>query len=204
MLPFEKILGNDINQLTPLVRDHFLQTPGVRRYKGRMDNVWLKKGCWGWIIENTLRIINVKNILFANSGENIEFELINEVKNYTDGSVTMKWSRTFYFPANTQRFDALMIFNPQSDVILDKLGTTGDMEVELLAKVEGGMMIIFSRRQWIKFFSWKLPLPYFLSGRAYIQEWENKNGSLGIKVTISNPLIGEFFGYEGWFKRVDE
>jgi hypothetical protein len=43
-------------------------------------------------------------------------------------------------------------------------------------------------------------LPRILAGEATIEEWQESETSLGIRVTISNRLFGPFFGYYGTFK----
>src|SRR5438067_4821556 len=47
----------------------------------------------------------------------------------------------------------------------------------------------------------RIRLPRFLAGEAAIEEWQESETSLGIRVTISNRLFGAFFGYEGAFER---
>ena len=41
------------------------------------------------------------------------------------------------------------------------------------------------------------------TGRAQVREWEGPEGTFEVSVTISNPLLGEFFGYEGFFTPAD-
>jgi len=50
----------------------------------------------------------------------------------------------------------------------------------------------------------RIPLPRVLVGEAAIEEWQESETSLGIRVTISNRLFGQFFGYQGVFQRVGE
>jgi hypothetical protein len=37
-----------------------------------------------------------------------------------------------------------------------------------------------------------------------VREWEGPDGTFEVNVTISNPLLGEFFGYEGFFTPADD
>jgi hypothetical protein len=62
-------------------------------------------------------------------------------------------------------------------------------------------MLIRSRRQWLTPFGLplRIRLPRCLAGEAAIHEWQASESSLGIRVTISNRIVGQFFGYEGTF-----
>ena len=70
------------------------------------------------------------------------------------------------------------------------------------ASVDDGAVVVESGRQWLRLGGWRIPIPRCLRGNAHAREWQISNDTLGVCVTISNPLIGEFFGYEGTFSQV--
>jgi hypothetical protein len=118
----------------------------------------------------------------------------------------MTFERAFRFPGVDRRFEATMRYDAGNGAVLDVLGRQRHLLVELVPTVEGAAVTLRSRRQWLCPFGLplRLPLPRILTGEATIREWQQDESSLGIRVTISNPLFGCFFGYEGGFRRVDD
>ena len=199
VLPFQSFLGTSMEQAAPEVQKHFLQSSGTRRYRGVMKRVWRRAGWQGRLAGPFLKIGSWTGNLFADTGTDVPFELENAVTSLPDGRASMTWDRTFYFPKATRRFKAVMVFDPERRAIIDRLGKSGHLEVELYAQVCEGAMIIQSGRQWLRLGSLRLPLPSWFAGRANVREWQEADGSLGISVTIYNRLLGDFFGYEGSF-----
>ena len=48
-LPFQAALGDALALAAPKVREHFLQQPGTRRYRGTMRRVWRREDWRGWL-----------------------------------------------------------------------------------------------------------------------------------------------------------
>lgn len=203
MLPFEEALGPSAALATPRVRERFLQREGSRRYQGRMDRIWRARGLRGWLAYPLLWLSSRLHMLFPDTGMGIRFEVENIVTPLAGGRASMTWTRTFHFPARDRVFHATMVYDPRRRLIDDRLGRSGRLEVELRPVVEDGGLSITSGRQWLHLGRLRIRIPGWLAGRARIREWERPDGRLGIKVTISNPLLGDFFGYEGSFERVD-
>lgn len=202
-LIFQAALGSAINAAAPGVREHFLQPIGARRYRGVMRRVWRRGGARGLLAAIFLRAGSLAGTLFSDTGEGVGFQLENEVTLLADGWTTMRWSRTFYFPQGVRKFDAVMRFDEARGVIVDHFGKRGKIEVDLHPRVEQGAMVIESGRQIVRLGRLRLPVPRLLSARASIREWEEADGEFRIRVTLHNPLMGDFFGYEGSFVRVD-
>ncbi len=151
-----------------------------------------------------LKAGSLAGTLFADTGEDIPFDLENEVTSLPDGRTTMRWSRRFHFPRGAKRFNAVMRFDEERSVIVDHFGAGGRIEVDLHPRVDGGAMVIESGRQIIRLFSLRVPVPRFLSAQAMVREWQEDDETFRIRVTLNNPLMGDFFGYEGSFTRVEE
>jgi len=113
----------------------------------------------------------------------------------------MTFERTFSFPGVHRRFQATMRFCERDGLILDALGAAGFLMVELQPSIREGAITIHSGRQWLTLFGLpvRIRLPGLLVADATIHEWQESEDSLGIRVAISNPLLGSFFGYEGTF-----
>lgn len=201
--PFERALGRDeLDKLSPTVRDHFLMTEDVMRYEGVMTKVWSKPGLARYLSYPGLLIGSAFDILFKEVGEDIPFELENRRVTRSDGISMMTWDRVFHFPSRIRRFYAEMIYDEARASILDYLGNRRGLQVELHASVvEGGMQIV-SGRQELCLPSITLPLPPSFAGKATVFEQEQVPGRVSIDVKINTPLLGDFFGYTGFFSRV--
>lgn len=97
-----------------------------------------------------------------------------------------------------------MRYDKRDKVILDALGPGGHLLVEVHPSVSDGAMTIRSGGQWLTPFGlpFRIRLPRFLIAHATICEWQESEATLAVRVTISNPVLGAFFGYEGRFQRV--
>ncbi len=200
--PFQAELGVAVESVAPLVRKHFLQSDGTRRYSGTMTRVWRRGGLKGALARPLLWIASLSRTLFAETGVNVPFELENTVTAQSDGRATMSWIRTFRFPHRTRQFPASMCYDPDRRAIVDLLGRGSYLEVELHASVDDAAVVVESGRQWVGLGGWRIAIPGCLRGNAHAREWQVSDDTLGVCVTISNPLIGEFFGYEGTFSEV--
>ncbi len=196
---FELALGSDVNTLAPNVKEHFLQSSGTRRYRGIMNRVWRREGWQGWLAAIFLQIGSLTQTLFADTGTDVPFELENRTAHLPDGRMTMTWTRTFHFSKATRKFDAIMMFDPKRSVIVDQLGKTRHLEAVLHPHVEKTAMVLMSGAQWIRLGFLRLRIPECFAGRATVRESQREDGKLGISVTIHNPILGDFFGYEGYF-----
>ena len=195
--PFAEALGKDLHLATPLVQAHLAPTLGVHRYQGTMKSVWRIKGFRRWLSAPFLWVGSWMHTLFPETGDGIPFQIVNRSFIGVDGIGHMTFERRFHFPGVERRFEATMHYDEKTDVILDALGHRRHLLVELVPTIEdGGAITLRSRRQWLTPFGLpiRIRLPRFLAGEATIQEWQKSETSLGIRVTISNRLLGAFFG----------
>lgn len=204
MVPFHPALGEAFQTLPPRLREHFLQPPGTCRYRGVMRRVWRRGGWQGALLRPVLWLAGFSDKLLAQTGEDVPFDMEHTVSMLPDGHATMTFDRYFHFPGRTRRFSALWVLEPERDRIIDLLGKDRRLEVELELQVEDGVVIVRSGRQWVRLGALRVLRPGWLSGHAEVREWERADGALEVRVTIRNPLLGAFFGYEGSFARVEE
>jgi hypothetical protein len=139
--------------------------------------------------------------MFPETGEDVEFEMEHAVATEADGCLTMTWTRTFRFNCVSRRFDALMRFRKDRGPVVDWIGGLGYLHVELCPIVEGGAIVVDSRREWLCLGRCRIPIPEWLKGRPHVREWQDPNGTLRIRVVIDNSILGHFFGYEGAYCR---
>ena len=200
-LPFVWALAEAVRTLDPKVREHVLQEPGsVLTYRGRL-RVWRDGGWRGMVANCLLRLGTSIQTMFPETGQDIEFEMEHAVAQEPDGSLTMTWSRTFRFPMVTRRFNALMRFRHDSRRVVDWIGALGFLHVELCPEAEDGAIVVRSRREWLCAGPLRIPLPDQLAGRPLVREWEDLDGTLRIRVEIHSGILGQFFGYEGSYRR---
>ena len=200
--PFEWALGESINALAPLVKEHVLQLPGtIVVYRGRV-RVWRDGGWRGKIASLLLRIGVFGRFLFPETGDDVDFEVKHVVTSHEDGSLSMSWMRTYQFSGVQREFIAMMRFHRENGPIINWHGCRGLLQVELVASVEGSAIVVVSRREWLTLGFLRIPLPKWLMGRPYVREWQEPDGALHIRVEIHNTLLGHFWGYEGTYSRV--
>ncbi|MEX0777581.1 MAG: DUF4166 domain-containing protein [Phycisphaeraceae bacterium] len=197
--PFAAMLGEQWSAVSPLVRRHFLQNGGRLRYRGVMTRVWRREGWRGALAAPFLALGSLTQTLFAATGRNVPFVVENCVSRRGDGRMTMTWRRRFDFPRRPFIFDAEMHYDPARRLLIDRLGSTRHLEVELSATVRDGGVDIQSHRQWLRLGRLRLGVPRWIAGRARVREWQRSDGMLAIRVVVDNPILGEFFGYEGTF-----
>lgn len=193
-------MGDSIHTLAPKVREHVLQPPDtVVMYRGRM-RVWRDGGWRGRLAGWLLRVGALARTMFPETGDDVEFEMEHAVSSHEDGSLHMTWIRTFRFPQVTRRFDALMRFHPTQPFV-DWRGALGFLQVELRPEARDGVIVVSSGREWLRFGPLRIPIPSCLRGRPEVQEREEPDGTLRIRVVIHNAVLGQFFGYEGRYRR---
>ena len=199
-LPFVQALGDGLATLPPFLAEHFVQHGGTRTYAGRMDRVWRAPGLRGALAWPALWLAARLETLFPETGRDVPFEIEHRVYVGADGRARMTWTRTFRLPRRTRRFDAVMVHDPHRGVIDDRLGT-GRLETELHVGTDAGAVTMRSGRQWLHLGRLRIRLPGILVGRARVREWQVDDATIAIEVRVRNPVLGEVFGYAGWFRR---
>lgn len=188
--PFALALGPELTKAAPAVRQHLALVRGRTMYCGFLRRRWAR-GLAGWIASRVLHLGGAS----GGSGEE-RFDLRNEVVDNADGTVAMLWHRTHHTAAKLLSGIGVLRWDPSRRILIDSIGRGTWLEVELVATVENGAVIMRSRRQWARIGSIRLPLPRFLFGTAETREWEESEGQLGLSLTIHHPLLGSFAGYE--------
>jgi Domain of unknown function (DUF4166) len=138
-----------------------------------------------------------RNILIPDTGRDVPFRIENYP--YTDsyGRETVTFVRTF----PRSRFDATMIYDDTRTQILDYLGTHQHIAVPLALSVDDrGGLVIHSGRQRLLEGPLAVRIPSAATGTAVVTEhFDDQTERFRIAVTVSNPLLGQIFGYWGTF-----
>ncbi|WP_436531184.1 DUF4166 domain-containing protein [Actinoplanes sp. HUAS TT8] len=195
---FEQALGDDFDRLHPRLQRRF-GVDGTRDQgcigTGTMDKVW--RG--GAFTAPFLHLGTLRHVLFPETGTDIPFTIENYAYGDTYGRPTLTFVRTFQVrPHRRRRFDATMVYHPDRDVIVDYLGTTQHLAVDLDVSTDerGGLRI----RSGSQVFRGGVRCPGLLLGDAEVREWwDERAGRFNIQVTVRNRRFGPLFGYHGSF-----
>src|SRR6516162_8975622 len=157
--PFAPFLEPQADRLPPALRQHFLPVREMQRFRGLMKHVWRRKDWLGSASIPVLWIGTFAGLLFPEIGDDISFELENQIYQKPDGQVVMTWSRRFHFPKCVREFYAVMHFDQGRNAIVDFLGKGEQLEVELHPCIEDGGITITSGKQWLRLGILRIPLP---------------------------------------------
>ncbi|GIE31094.1 hypothetical protein Ait01nite_041390 [Actinoplanes italicus] len=195
---FEKALGDDFDRLHPRMQRRF-GVDGERDQgcvgSGVMYRVW--RG--GPFTLPFLQLGTLRHILFPETGTDVGFTIENYAYRDGYGRPTLTFVRTFQVrPHRRRRFDATMVHDADRNVIIDYLGTTQHLAVDLDVSVDGrGGLRIRSTRQT---FRGGVACPSAVTGDAEVHEfWDERAGMFRIRVDVSNRRFGPLFGYYGAF-----
>ncbi|GAA2609848.1 DUF4166 domain-containing protein [Paractinoplanes durhamensis] len=192
---FEHALRDDFDRLHPQLQRRF-GVDGERDQgcigTGVMDRVWRGAA----FTAPFLHLGTLRHVLFPETGTGVPFTIENYAYPDTYGRPTLTFVRTFQVrPHRRRRFDATMVYHPERDVVIDYLGTTQHLAVDLDVSVDraGGLLIRSGRQT----FRGGIGCPATISGEAEVREWWDDG--FHIQVTVTNRRFGPLFGYHGSF-----
>lgn len=197
---FERALGSDFGRLHPQLRRRFgVSVTGGQACVGTgvMRRIW-----HAGFTRPFLALGGTRNILVPEQGRQVPFTIENYPYVDSYGRETVTFARTFDLPRRRRRFDATMVYDPDSGGVVDYLGSHQHLAVDLDLQVdERGGLVIRSREfrlheGWV---SCRLPQPVI--GTATVREsYDDEAGEFRIGVTVSHHRLGPMFGYWGAFR----
>lgn len=158
-----------------------------------MDRIWNA----GAVVRPFLALGRRRNVLVARAGRDIPFVIENYPYLDSYGRETVTFLRTF--PHG--RFDATMVYDPETGQIVDYLGTHQHIATPLYLSVDdrGGLVIRSGRQRFLEG-PLAFPIPSHVTGAAVVSEhFDDQAGRFRIAVTVTNPWLGRLFGYWGSF-----
>ncbi|MCJ7840268.1 DUF4166 domain-containing protein [Lederbergia sp. NSJ-179] len=191
---YKKVMGEDFFRLHPMLQNRY---SFPFQAKGIMSNIqggpkWLFPFFW----------LGIKwKLLFPERGKHIPFSIKNTPLTGPHGEEQIHWERIFYFGQKERYFNALMSLDQNRMLIKDYLGEPrlfySDLTISVLSD---GSLQIDSKDQRLVLGHLEIPLPKIFQGLATVKEkYLEKRDTFYIKVTVTNPLIGTVFAYEGEF-----
>ena len=185
---WQRALGDRVSELSPGLRDYFSLVPAGR--VGRGTGVYEVAGSRHRWLRPLLSYLAWRRILFPEYERDVPFTVTNTPT--PDG--TLRGRRTFTF-AQTERvmLDEMRIVDGE---LHDFLGRRGGLEVALELSVKNGALAMTSRRVWVHLGRLRVPLPRVAT--LSLTEQSVATGQR-VDVTLSSPVLGEWFVYRGTF-----
>ncbi|KIS26002.1 hypothetical protein TV39_18455 [Arthrobacter sp. SPG23] len=198
---FELALGPDFNRLHPMLQQRFGVDAGAGyACVGRGVFSEVRRGAW-WTVP-FLRLGAYRNILFPDQGEDVPFTIENYPYIDSFGRPTVTFVRTLELPrAKHRRFDATMVYSPDTGRIIDYLGTHQHLATGLVLEVlpDGSLHLQSTDQRFYEGFI-GFTLPPALTGTAELYEnFDDARGVFTIQMQVRNPALGFLFGYRGEF-----
>jgi hypothetical protein len=198
---FELALGRDFHHLHPMLQKRFgVDVEAGYACVGRGVFSEVRRGAW-WTVP-FLRLGAYRNILFPDQGENVPFTIENYP--YIDGfgRPTVTFVRTLELPRSKQRrFDATMVYSPDTGGIIDYLGTHQHLATDLvLVVLPDGSLHLQSKCQrfYEGFIGFTFPAAFTGTADLY-ESFDDARGVFTIQMQVRNPALGFLFGYRGEF-----
>ncbi|MCA0971162.1 DUF4166 domain-containing protein [Halobacillus litoralis] len=191
---YHQALGDEFHRLHPELQKKFGLTSKQNLMalgQGRMTEIrgmnpllrpFLQFGVWD-------------HIVFAERGKDVPFTLENFAYEDDDGREKVSWIRRFFFPYSIRGFDASMHYDEESGTIVDDLGKSGKLKVELDLHVtsDGGLFMQSKDMT----FDGKVQLPG--PQTSVYEHYNEKEEAFQIHVHVGHPLFGTVLMYEGLF-----
>lgn len=194
---FERALGQAYTDLHPAICERYTLTSADDRRcvgRGRMRSIRRNPLALPVLWAGT-----AWNLLFPEAGTNVSFE-VRTFPFDDDGVETLAYIRRFDTDPG-RRFDAYMHYDEARDTIIDALGSHRNLISELTVSAgSSGALYIENEDQWASYNGRTIPIPKPLQADvAVTEEYDDDNDRFEIEVTVSNPLVGRVFAYDGWF-----
>lgn len=186
---YQRALGMEFATLDPQLRTYFGVVPAG--FVGVGSGRYRTAGLGVRALRPLFVLLGWRNIAFAEHGEDVPFTVRNTYR--ADGTLTA--TRAFEFGSRTQTMcDRMQMVGGR---LVDRIGTNGELDVELAVKVVGGALFMRSERIALRLFGLRMPLPRIV--RVDLLEEACPDGSQSVDVRLLIPLLGEVYGYSGTF-----
>ncbi|GLI28172.1 hypothetical protein ARHIZOSPH14_24140 [Agromyces rhizosphaerae] len=183
------MLGEDFARLHPQLRRYFGAIP--RGFEGVGSGSFREAGLRVRVLRPMFAVLGRRRIAFAERGTEVPFRVRN--RSGPDGMRVA--ARTFHFSGATREMSD--VIRVERGRLVDRIGTDGEIEVELALRVTNGRLLMRSRRLALRVLGLRLPLPPFVT--VTLEESAGERGVQQVVLRIVAPLVGEIYGYAGTF-----
>jgi len=196
---FGPVLGRYFGELPAVFRaQYFPELDSGERVvlEGQMRRVW-RRGRWLWPL---FWLASWFEMLFPETGRDVPVRVVIS-RSTRKGEAVHTWRRRFAFPRE-RRFTSRMVYDRHLGRIVELVGPGELLGVAWEMRFEPPGALELSADRWVlRLGRWALSLPSWILGTGYaIQQADTlSDDGFSIDLTISHPLLGDVFGYEGTF-----
>lgn len=195
--PFESVFAQD--NLPPAFQRQYLlsvDSDQMAFFDGNSDRVW-HRPAWLWPF---FWFLSLFNIIFPETGTNIPATMRLTGRRDAQGQPYHNWDRTFRF-AIPRYFKAVMAYDQKRQCVVEHftpmhlLSMVWDLRFTAPAHLE-----IITRTCTLNLGKLQIPLPRLLHPHVHVIEDALDDDTIQMSLTMSHPLLGDIFGYEGTYK----
>ncbi len=186
---YQRVLGAAFEDLDPQLRRYFGPIPAgfVGVGVGRFSEAGLRVR----ILRPVFTLLSVRGIAFAEYGVDVPFT----VRNISRPHGTLHAIRTFHFPTVDRAMtDTMRLGNGR---LVDRIGRRGEIEIEFVADVSGGKLLVESRRLALRIPGLRRPLPQLVKVRLEEEAGSRQDHAQHVRVSVTAPVLGQIYGYHG-------
>jgi len=189
--PYRRAIGGQFSQLHPVLQQYFSAIPA--EHVGRGEGVFTKVGTprrWLWPL---LRLFEKRGVIYAGWAQNVPFRIANR----TIASRACA-EREFDLPGRTWIMrDAVVVRNGR---VIDELGEPGTVVASFDVDVRNHALTLTSHQVGLRLGNLRLQIPRFLAPVVHLTErFDDERGQQNVALTITAPLFGLIYEYDGWF-----
>lgn len=198
---FGPVFAGQEDALPRVFRDQFLLPAGSPYdvvLEGAMERVWHRPP-WLWPL---FWLMGRANALFPDTGRDIPFRLVITSQARPDGTPVQRWQRTFDF-GMPRRFDSELAFDERRGRVVERVGPGRCIEVGAHLQFQAPRTLVMETDDIaVRLSRWRWRLPGFLGAEVHVvhQASPDHDDVAHIQLTVTQPLLGQIFGYEGTFR----
>lgn len=193
---FQSIFGKQWQSLPEVMHKHYANRPyshDITKLEGKM-NIY-----YSGVMALFIPLLKLFGTLVPYQGKNIPVTI--HYRSHPN-SAAFYYDRTFYFPEKEPyHFRSYMIQIKNNDVVEFMHFGIG---WRMLYLYDGEKIILQHKNYVWKIFHWLIPLPIsLLLGKCHVEEKAISDDSFRMDMTITHPLFGKLFEYQGEFNLLD-
>lgn len=195
-------MGGEENEIPEVFQKQFLYSVDNDAeviLEGKMDKVW-HRPVW---LRPLFWLLAWLDILFPETGKNINCKMTIIGGRGEDGRVYQKWNRTFHFDRK-RYFNAVMTYSDNHKAVTERFGTVKFIVVLWgIEFISPTTIKIITKGNYLTLGRYWIRLPF--APIVSVTETAINKNTLHICLEISVLILGAIFGYEGTFNlRVDK
>ncbi|MBZ6495129.1 DUF4166 domain-containing protein [Natrinema longum] len=195
---FEREVGPAWRTLHPRVRERYGLTAGEGHEAvgvGRMTDLARHP-----LAVPALWLGTLDDFLFPEGGTDVPFTIVTEPFVDCDGNEALTLRRRFETSPPRTFVDTLR-WNPARGCLTDLFGHRGHVAADVHVDAEDGALALSIGTQWLRIGGRYLALPSPLSVDGRLRDWyDDEADRFRVAASITNPLLGRVFGYDGAFE----